>query len=409
MYRLSILLLLVLTASCTRGTQSIHEFQIYEENGITVAETTGGPKYQVEIFKYEELFRLDQDESIEESLLYRATSFLMGDDGRLYVADQGNGRIAVFNANGSFSFSFGRTGRGPGDFSFPIITSVGKGIVTISDGGLRRTSLFTTDGELLKILTYPQIGTDIPTIYPGPEESTVLIANHSYHKPTETNWSSRATVISSDGDTICYLETPQRRAWKRSRIGIVSVLVTTPFKSLPTIGYIPEKGFLVSVGDEPILTLYSFDGNPQRIFRLHIQKKPVSDQERADILHEAREAIANAQEGISRERAKKQLELLEIPSHKDYWMRPIMDDSYFIWAREPNIGIGNISVRQRFLIISPDGEYLGDTVFPEVPDSTIQLMPSKGHMLLTFEDPETGQKVFSVYSIRSVVEGLEYP
>lgn len=41
-------------------------------------------------------------------------------DGKIYVVDSGNARIQVFNPDGSFDFSFGTPGTGPGEFDFGV-------------------------------------------------------------------------------------------------------------------------------------------------------------------------------------------------------------------------------------------------------------------------------------------------
>ena len=52
----SVLLLLANLYACAKsdGRSSIHSFQIYDEDGITIAETTGGPKYLDPLFTFEE-------------------------------------------------------------------------------------------------------------------------------------------------------------------------------------------------------------------------------------------------------------------------------------------------------------------------------------------------------------------
>jgi hypothetical protein len=58
---------------------------------------------------------------------------------------------------------------------------------------------------------------------------------------------------------------------------------------------------------------------------------------------------------------------------------------------------------QRFFrVLSPSGEYLGDTTPPSA--GTVV----RGHLLTIATDPETEESYPVVYRIRPAVEGLEY-
>jgi len=57
-----------------------------------------------------------------------------------------------------------------------------------------------------------------------------------------------------------------------------------------------------------------------------------------------------------------------------------------------------------FRVISPEGEYLGDTKWP-IPDGSL----SRGHFLTVRYDEETGEEFFEVYRIESNSRGFIYP
>lgn len=145
--------------SCSSSEDSLsHAFQVYEEDGVTIAKTTGGPKYEGELFEYEEVVRLEQDESNEETILYRANQYLMGEDGNYYVNDRGNSRIAVFGPDGKYVRSFGRDGDGPGEFRSLNLLWIRNNTVAVFDMRNRRTSLFNVDGNFLQSFSYSKGG-----------------------------------------------------------------------------------------------------------------------------------------------------------------------------------------------------------------------------------------------------------
>jgi hypothetical protein len=68
------------------------------------------------------------------------------------------------------------------------------------------------------------------------------------------------------------------------------------------------------------------------------------------------------------------------------------------------------ATRTNRLVAAPDGEYLGDTTLPPMVLSDfagIQIVG--GHLLALVEDPESGERVPTVYRIRPAIDGLRYP
>ncbi len=74
----------------------------------------------------------------------------MGSDGRLYVAEEFNHRVSVFNADGTFAFAFGSQGTEPGQFERPNGIAIGpSGNIYVADTWNYRVQVFTPDGRFL--------------------------------------------------------------------------------------------------------------------------------------------------------------------------------------------------------------------------------------------------------------------
>ncbi len=80
-----------------------------------------------------------------------SVSFDADGQGRLYVLDNGNHRVQVFDNNGRFLRSIGSEGEGPGEFTFARDISVNaSGQVAVFDMGTARISIFENNGKLLR-------------------------------------------------------------------------------------------------------------------------------------------------------------------------------------------------------------------------------------------------------------------
>ena len=148
---LQLVILLGILVGCSNGGQetSSHSFRIFEENGTTIHETIGGPKYEGEIFTFEPVTVLKQNPQVQESLIYYAQYLTMDTDGFFYVADPFDCRIVVFNPEGKYQRSIGRKGSGPGEYGNLTVVCFDGEIFQIWDHDNHRLSLVHRNGTFL--------------------------------------------------------------------------------------------------------------------------------------------------------------------------------------------------------------------------------------------------------------------
>ena len=110
------------------------------------------------------------DESSEEYALTRVGGLALTSGGHLVVSQPQEGRLRVFDREGSFIRYIGRKGEGPGEFRwYPSSLTILGDTLWVSDGGARMHA-FNADGENLTTLT---------TGYRAPEP---YLTTGSYHR-----------------------------------------------------------------------------------------------------------------------------------------------------------------------------------------------------------------------------------
>ncbi|GEM_PF-5925607 len=77
------------------------------------------------------------------------------EEGRYHLVDSAERRIAVFGSDGSYLFSYGGRGGGPGEFRSLDSIVIRDSRVTVFDQAQYRSTVFTTAGELLRIIHPP--------------------------------------------------------------------------------------------------------------------------------------------------------------------------------------------------------------------------------------------------------------
>ena len=79
----------------------------------------------------------------------RPTNVAVGPNGDVYVSDTLNGRIQIFDADGTFLSTFGKPGDGPGDFARPKGIAIDSdGHIWVADADQNRVKVFDRKGHL---------------------------------------------------------------------------------------------------------------------------------------------------------------------------------------------------------------------------------------------------------------------
>jgi hypothetical protein len=86
----------------------------------------------------------------------------VADDGTMYALDAKERHVRVFSADGELLATFGRMGRGPGEFSEPDVVGLLGDSVWVSDPGNRRITFFTRRGQLIGSVPAPSVDVGDP-------------------------------------------------------------------------------------------------------------------------------------------------------------------------------------------------------------------------------------------------------
>ena len=392
-----------------QSNQSGHSFQVYDENGITIAETRGGPKYLGELFTYEKEMVIDTEQS-EETMLFRPRQFVADADGNFYIYDSGIGSILMFDADGQYLRSIGHKGQGPGEFRGGQIQMVREGIIQFYDSSLRRTTRFNIDGTLLDITTLP-VGVGIlrPSGFMILENDVQLILTSDSDMANMGETQRRGAVtLSADGDTLGVVYTPWIRIMKKISLSIQGRTISAPtpmaYGPFPTSTYHPAHGTVLSSSTLPELQFFSTMGKHVRTIRIVMAAQPVTQSDRSETRQAHLSRIDQVDESL-REIMESQAEHMPFAEHKAFWSIVEIDSEGYFWLDTGLLPALMVNDIHTYRILSPEGEYLGDTTRPYMPGSSI----SQGRLLILEEDSESGEIFPTIYRISPVVDGLIYP
>ncbi len=136
----------------------VHRFYMYVRKDVLneLWDYRVGPIAQEEIEPYAEGYREIRAERVignvgsGEGQFSTPRAIAIGPDGLLYVADSGNNRVQVLDAEGNFVRAWGSAGSGPGQFQEPWGIAVSDaGRVYVSDTWNHRIQVFDQEGNFL--------------------------------------------------------------------------------------------------------------------------------------------------------------------------------------------------------------------------------------------------------------------
>lgn len=410
-----VLLLSLLNACSPSDSRSNeYEFRFIEENGITVSLTTGGPKYQQPLFRYEEEVVLQQDPGVPESLLSGRGFISVGDDGSFYVIDWNECRVIVFDQEGRYQRSFGGKGQGPGEFMHRMsLVEHDGGVLTLWDSSLLRTTRFHEDGTLLGIENMSRGWRSSQNRQALPDGSTLTViapgfGHESIDREYYYAW-KRAVITGTTGDTIADFRTERV---KSDFLVWVSNDPSSPgpygrimeYNPSPEIIYLSDEEMIVSgTGWTPEIIFRDLTGTVRRIFRLSLEPEPITRRMKAGIraVYEEEWKRAGPSPYVRAER-----KALKFHDRKTFWGGMGIDDAGWFWLYVPEF---ESDVRESeghlYRVLSPDGEYLGNSRRMGGWRGRVV----RGRYTIVMVDPVTGEPVATIYRIVPAVEGLTYP
>jgi len=406
---IQLVVLLGAMIGCSKGDQdaSSQSFRIFEENGVMVAETTGGPKYVDEIFTFEPITVLNQDPQNPESLIRSAQQLTMDTDGFFYVADPFDCRIAVYSPDGEYQRSIGRKGSGPGEYDILTVVCFDGEIFQIWDHNNHRLSRVHRDGTFLDSRRPPG---DIYTsrMVSIPDNRFLVWSNTVTNRENFAYTSAIVYTVNAAGDTLARIQTEESLSGAfrttTSTSGITGYTqFNIPFTSYPDAQYVPGRGIMTTSGMTPEVHWYDLSGEHTATWRLDLAPRRVT----TEIKFAYEERLRQREQERARQSGRDPRPITErvYPEYASFWRSSFVDDAGYVWLWVVNLpGESEPGEWARFIVLNPEGCYLGTA---RLPDGRARLVGN--HLLAVITDEESGEETLTIFSIHSSVEGLVYP
>lgn len=383
-----------------------HSFTVFNENGVTVSETTGGPRYQGELFTLRPVATVNQDQDNPESLLYRIGDATLDADLNIYIVDAGTWRIAVYDKQGEYSHSIGRRGNGPGEFQSIEIVRLEGDVLTLWDDSSLRITRYRCDGTFLDSRQSPD-ESRVTSMLVLPDDRLLIwkvpsVARDGYA------WSRvLVSIFSSDGEVQSSIESGEvvvgEGQYRPSPVGGREMItVSIPFTGNPKALYDHDRGIMVTSGMDNDLRWYDLAGTLTKIYRLPMEAQRITNRIKQDWLDELRETMREYIERSGQEPPTLRDQVF--PEYAPLWRGGFIDDVGFLWLYSVHLpGIDEIQEGRSCHVLDPEGRYLGRSTLPGLAP-----VVRYGHLVSTIRDQESGENITTLYRLSPRPRDLDY-
>lgn len=136
---------LVFLAGCKK---KVEQAKVETIEGVTYVHNLATPLHPNKTVAFEEEFAFKEKDETGEIRLFKPSRYAVDAQDNIYISDDSDTAIKVFDAQGKYLRAIGRKGNGPGEFELIYdMAFLPDGRLLVTDFQVRRTSFFTPEGQ----------------------------------------------------------------------------------------------------------------------------------------------------------------------------------------------------------------------------------------------------------------------
>jgi len=384
--RLYLLLIFILFFSACKDKPGV-EARKEIIDGIEFIFNTETPLYPKRTLSFEEELALDPEDDEVNTILFRPSSFVVGPNENIYITDEQDRAIKVFDPNGKYKLTIGRLGQGPGEFQRPGYQAfLPDGRFLVMDSGQKRTSLFDSSGEFLESFKWEE---NLGLLYLV-TNSSLILRKYTFgekNNPFDALEDRKLFIKEYDfeGSEINSFGEFKDEKTRILTIGRAAVLLAPPYPPMSIFaGDFKRQQLYHMVNNEYIIEVYDRTGKVIRKIERPYEPVPFTRQD-------AQEFTARYEEGS---KWRKALEAMSMPKVKTITTRMLIDDMGNLWVETFEKKEEENRVLKAYDIFNADGSYEAKVWLDKDP-----AIIYKEKMYLMETDEETGFSVLKRYRL----------
>ena len=384
--QLYLLLIFILIFSACKDKPGV-EARVEIIDGIEYIYNTEIPLYPKRTLSFKEELAIDPEDDEVNIILFRPGSFIVGPNENIYISDERDKAIKVFDPNGKYKLTIGRRGQGPGEFQrLGSQAFLPDRSLLVLDSMQKRTSLFDSSGEFLESFKWEE---NLGSLCLA-TNSSLILRKYTFgakNNPLDAledrklfirEYDFEGSEINSFGE----FKVEKTRIYTTGR---AAVAMAPPYPPMSIFAGDLERQYLYHmVNNEYHIEVYDRTGKVIRKIERPYEPAPFTRQD-------AQEFLARYEEGSG---MRKALEAMSMPKVKTITTRMLIDDRGNLWVETFEKKEEEDRILKAYDIFNADGFYEAKVWLDK--DPAIIYMEK---MYLMETDEETGFSAVKKYRL----------
>ncbi|MDH4271283.1 MAG: 6-bladed beta-propeller [Candidatus Aminicenantes bacterium] len=350
-------------------------------DGVTYVHNPAMPLHPEKTVTFEEELTLNEKDETGEIRLYRPGRFIVDGQGHIYIEDDSDMSIKVFDVQGRYLRSIGRKGSGPGEFGRIFdLALLPDGRLLVTDFETRRTSFFSPEGQFISSFQWKKFFSQVHLVTDSSYTVNEMVASEE----TRELW---VKTIDFNGEELVSFGKFVYPEFKILSQGDATFSTSVPYS--PRSVFIADQARQLlyhCLNDKYLIEVYDADGNLVRKIDRPYEPPPVTGEDIEDFLSRFKDRPDSPFAKMAKE--------MELPKFKTVTDRMIIDSAGNLWVKTNEDRKEGEKTFTAVDIFDPEGMYDARVWLEFTP-----LFFPDGKMYRMVEDEETGFRQLKRYRV----------
>ncbi len=274
-----VILLLLVPCACTPESLEFADWTIPVPEGTPIIEYAAVPmEERPERIELVEDLVIGRNSDDPNYIFYRPDEILVDTSGRIFVLDQGNYRIQVFDSEGRYSATIGQEGEGPGEFQSLAAMTIVDDRLLVNDYYNSRLSSWSTEGEYIESWQ-PEPRVETGLMFGFPDGTIVYVDTiNTRGQPRNAKQVVERVPMRGGRQPHRYAAIPvMSMFWSNKTIQGTAAPIQIPVRSVD-VAVGAQQTLYVAACPEYQIHAFSLDGSALWALRVPWERQPISEE-----------------------------------------------------------------------------------------------------------------------------------